>query len=76
MYGLWKQTMFVQGRFLDIMEEQIVTNRQVRDAIRHAPCGAGVPDSDAQDNPEITPTRAMAAVERRKTRQQKREGEQ
>ena len=75
MYFLWKQTQFVQGQFLEIMTDQIRTNRQVRDAIKGAPCGLQIPDSDQTDDAEITPTpKQLATIARQRRRAADRNG--
>ena len=57
-----RDTMDVSG---DLSEEV----RALRTAIRNAPCGRDIPDSDG---PEHTPTRAERAVKRRQERQERR----
>jgi hypothetical protein len=51
------------------MADQIRTNRQVRDAIKNAPCGLQIPDSDKIEDAEITPTlKQLATVVRHRRR--------
>ena len=64
-------------KVLNIAERNISINREVRDAIRAAPCGVNLPDSDVdidESDPEMTPNRARQAVDRRAERKAKREG--
>ena len=49
--------------------------RALKTAIRNAPCGHNIPDSDADRNPETTPTRQERVVHRRAERKQRQEGD-
>jgi len=74
--ALWyaySQACFVQNTLVELVRQNQRVMDKVCDAIRNAPCGAGLHDSDGVDDPDITPTRALAAVERRRVRQQKRD---
>ena len=49
--------------------------RALKSEMRKHPCGPAIPDSDADRNPETTPTRQERVVHRRAERKQRQEGD-
>jgi len=74
-WALWASYQFTTRTLLDLVERSIRSNDRLVSAIRTAPCGIGIPDSDAQDMADQTPTRAMAIVQKRAQRTRRNESE-
>lgn len=64
-WALYKQTMFIQGTLVALVAQSIDSNRELRDALRHAPCGKTIPDSDGDPTPEPTMEIPSAIIRRR-----------
>lgn len=69
-WALWASYQFTTGTLLDLVERSIRANDRLTNAVRSAPCGAMIPDSDGTDV-EPTPSRVQAAVQRRVKRMEK-----
>jgi hypothetical protein len=69
-WALYASYQFTTNTLLDIVERSIRSNDRLTNAIRSAPCGATIPDSDPIEL-EPPSNRAVAAIQRRVRRAEK-----
>lgn len=55
MWALWRHTLFIQGTLVALVSHSIDANRALYAAIKAAPCGRNLKDSDAIADPTPEP---------------------